>query len=29
MEFEKKGQNHGKIMEFKNASMEKSWKFFF
>ncbi len=26
MEFEKKSQNHGKIMELQNTSMEKSWK---
>ncbi len=26
MEFEKKGQNHGEIMEFQNIYMEKSWK---
>ena len=25
MEFGKKGQNHGKFMEFQNINMEKSW----
>ena len=29
MEFEKKSQNHGKIMEFQNISLEESWEILF